>query len=292
MFEKSTPASDKKILVIGLGQIGYSNAEYMTSLGLNVDGYDISPKAVTRALENGVIQRESKNFIGYDYYVICISTHRPEDMFVPFLDGLFDIARKIAHEAKTDALVGIDSTITRGTSEEIKKILGHRLHVVHVPHRFYIHEQKEHGVKQTRVIGGCNPCCLREGKYFYGKLLQIPIHEVSSVDVVELCKVVENSYRFMEIAFAEELKMVCDSSSVNFDELRNAINTKWNTKILEARDGIGGHCLPKDSQMFLDFSRNILVTSLIRAAKMVDEQYRFHQARKSHQVPLARGNVS
>ena len=289
MFEVNSLKNNKKILIIGLGQIGYSNAEYMSSIGLDVDGYDINEKAIRRALDNKVIQNKALSFRNYDYYVICISTHRPEDMFVPYLDGLYDIARKIAHEGKTGALVGIDSTVTRGTSDEIKKIMGHRLHVVHVPHRFYIHEQKDHGVRQTRVLGGSEPCCVKEARHFYGNMLKIPLHIVSSADIAELTKVVENSYRFMEIAFAEELKMVCDNTSIDFNELRNAINTKWNVKIFEAKEGIGGHCLPKDSQMFLDFSRNVLVTSLISAAKMVDKQYRFHLTNQSAQeMPLAR----
>ena len=291
MFERTHDEnSGKKILIIGLGQIGHSNAEYMTSLGLQVDGFDISKDAVARAIKDKVIQKGVTDFRGYDYYVICISTHKPEDMFVPYLDGLFDIAKRIAHEGKIDALVGIDSTVTRGTTQEIKKILGHRLHVVHVPHRFYVHEKSDHGVRQVRVIGGCEPCCMAEGKHFYGDVLKIPLHQVSSPDVAELTKVVENSYRYLEIAFAEEIKMVCDNTSLDFDELRNAINTKWNIKILDARDGIGGHCLPKDSQMFLDFSRNSVVTSMIRAAKMVDSQYRFHLIQKATQeIPLARG---
>ena len=282
------PIDTKKILIIGLGQIGYSNAEYMTTLGLKVDGYDISEKAIQRALENKVIQNKATSFEGYDYYVICISTHRPENMFVPFLDGLFEITQRLASEGKTGALVGIDSTITRGTSEKVKQILNHRLHVVHVPHRFYVHEKQEHGVKQTRVLGACAPCCENKAKSFYGQMLKIPLYVVSSVDVAELTKIVENSYRFLEIAFAEELKMVCDNSKINFDELRKAINTKWNIKILEAKDGIGGHCLPKDSQMFLEFSNDSLVTSLIKAAKMIDQQYRFHSVQKlAPQVPLS-----
>ena len=282
MFEINSPKNnDKKILIIGLGQIGYSNAEYMSSIGLEVHGYDISEKAIQRALDNKVITNRAINFRNYDYYVICISTHRPEDMFMPYLDGLYEIARKIAREGKTGALVGIDSTITRGTTDEIKKIMGHRLHVVHVPHRFYIHEQKDHGVKQTRVLGGSEPCCVKEAHYFYGNMLKIPLHIVSSADIAELTKVVENSHRFMEIAFAEELKMICDNSSVDFNELRSAINTKWNVKILKAQDGIGGHCLPKDSQMFLDFSKNVLPTSLIDAAKIVDRQYRFQVLEKN-----------
>ena len=281
--------SQKKILIIGLGQIGYSNAEYMSSLGLHVDGFDINEQAISRALKNGVIQNKATSFRNYDCYVICISTHRPEDMFVPYLDGLMDIAQRLSHEGKSGALVGIDSTITRGTSQEILKILGHRLHVVHVPHRFFIHEKEEHGVRQTRVLGGCSSCCTSEAVNFYGKLLEIPLHIVSTADIAELTKVVENSYRYMEIAFSEELRMVCHNSQIDFNELRSAINTKWNIEILEAREGIGGHCLPKDSQMFLDLSRNTRVTSMIKAAKMIDEQYRTFLTRKaSEEMPLAR----
>lgn len=265
-----------KVLVIGLGQIGYSNAEYMTMKGLVVDGFDISDKAVKRAIDDQVIRKKASSFAGYDYYIVCISTHKPEDMFVPYLDGLYDIAKRIAYEGKAGALVGIDSTITRGTSQKILEIFRHRMHVVHVPHRFYINEKHDHGVRQTRVIGGCEPCCTEKARHFYGELLDIPLHEVESVEVAELTKIVENSYRFVEIAFAEELKMFCDRSGIDFDELRNAINTKWNIKVLEAREGVGGHCLPKDSQMFLNLSKNLLEASIIDAAKKVDNEYRQH----------------
>jgi UDP-N-acetyl-D-mannosaminuronic acid dehydrogenase len=272
----------KKVLVIGLGQIGYSNAEYMTMKGLDVDGFDISDHAVRRAIDDQVIRKQAASFSGYDYYIICISTHRPEDMFQPHLDGLFEIAKRLAYEGKAGALVGIDSTITRGTSEKILQILRHRMHVVHVPHRFYINEKHDHGVRQTRVIGGCAECCIEKAKRFYGDMLDIPLRFVNSIEVAELCKIVENSYRFVEIAFAEELKMFCDRSGINFAELRNAINTKWNIKVLEPREGIGGHCLPKDSQMFLGLLKNVLDTSIIEAAKKVDGEYRHHI---SHGVP-------
>jgi UDP-N-acetyl-D-mannosaminuronic acid dehydrogenase len=272
----------KKVLVIGLGQIGYSNAEYMTMKGLDVDGFDISDQAVQRAIDDQVIRKKASSFSGYDCYIICISTHRPEDMFQPHLDGLFDIAKRLSYEGKAGALVGIDSTITRGTSEKVLQVLRHRMHVVHVPHRFYINEKHDHGVRQTRVVGGCKECCIEKARQFYGDTLDIPLHPVNSVEVAELCKIVENSYRYMEIAFAEELKMFCDRSGIDFSELRNAINTKWNVKVLEPREGIGGHCLPKDSQMFLSLLKNVLDTSIIEAAKKVDEEYRQHI---SYRVP-------
>ncbi|MEO9363049.1 MAG: potassium transporter TrkA [Nitrososphaera sp.] len=272
----------KKVLVIGLGQIGYSNAEYMTMKGLTIDGYDISEKAVQRALDDQVIRKKAGNFAGYDYYIICISTHRPEDMFQPYLDGLFEIARQLSYEGKQGALVGIDSTITRGTSEKVLEMLRHKMHVVHVPHRYYGPEKHDHGVNQTRVIGGCEPCCIDKARQFYGDMLNISLHQVESVEVAELCKIVENSYRFMEIAFAEELKIFCDRSGIDFADLRNAINTKWNINVLEPRDGIGGHCLPKDSQMFLNLSKNLLETSIIDAAKKVDVEFRSHIGQPVH----------
>jgi nucleotide sugar dehydrogenase len=271
---------EPKILIIGLGQIGYSNAEYMTKLGLQVDGMDLNQNATKRALDNKVIKKDAKDFSGYDYYLICISTHHPENMFIPFLDGIFSIVKRISIEGKWGALVGIDSTITRGTSEKIDLILGHRLHVVHVPHRFYVHEQETHGVNQKRVLGGCKQCCIDEGYEFYQNILKIRLRIVSSIQIAEMTKIVENSYRFMEIAFAEELKIICDRTNLNFRELRNAVNSKWNINILEAKDGIGGHCLPKDSQMLLNISEEILQNSILTASKKIDSEYRRHIQKK------------
>lgn len=267
---------DGKILIIGLGEIGYNNAEYMSRLGFNVAGYDISKKAVQRALNDGVIHWEAESFEGYDYYIICISTHKPEDMFRPYLDGIFEVARKLSSEGTSRALVSIESTITRGVAEQVNEILRHRLHVVHCPHRYYNQEKNVHGVRQLRVLGGCKPCCAAHGKHFYQDLLGIPLHIVNSINVAELSKLVENTYRFVEIAFAEELKMVCDLQDISFQDLKEAVNTKWNIKILEAKEGIGGHCLPKDSQMLLEMSRRSLNTSIIAAAKSIDQLYREH----------------
>jgi UDP-N-acetyl-D-mannosaminuronic acid dehydrogenase len=267
---------DLKILIIGLGEIGSSNAEFISSKGLAVDGYDISKKAVDNALSRGIIRKAADDFSDYDCYLICISTHNFADMSSPDVQGIIEAAKRISKEGKSGALVGIDSTITKGTSNKVKEILNHRLHVVHVPHRYYQHEKEEHGVGQLRVIGGCEPCCLEEGARFYGGTLGIPLQKTSSIEVAELTKLVENSFRFVEIAFAEELKMFCDRIGIDFGELRAAVNTKWNVKILEARDGIGGHCLPKDSQMFLNLSKDVLTSSIVEAAKTADRNYKYH----------------
>ena len=103
------------------------------------------------------------------------------------------------------------------------------------------------------------------------------MHPVSSVEVAELTKIVENAHRYLQIAFAEELYLYCKSNGISFPELRESLNTKWNVEILEPRDGIGGHCLPKDTKMFIN-SSNTIKSKILQAAMEIDEDYRayFH----------------
>ena len=70
--------------------------------------------------------------------------------------------------------------------------------------------------------------------------------------------------------------MFCDEEKLDFEELRASVNTKWNENILEARRGIGGHCLPKDTRMYYGLSRNLLPFSTISAAIQSNEKYEHH----------------
>jgi UDP-N-acetyl-D-mannosaminuronate dehydrogenase len=98
------------------------------------------------------------------------------------------------------------------------------------------------------------------------------MHAVSKVEASETTKIVENAHRYLQIAFAEELYLYCQENNMSFSELRDALNTKWNVNILEPREGIGGHCLPKDTKMFLQSSKN--ENKILTAAMQVDEEYR------------------
>ena len=280
-----------KVIVIGLGQLGLPVAKYIKEKGFDAYGYDINEKAMKMAeLKYGV--RKAVTFNDFDVLIICVSTHRPDDLFSPQVDGLMSVVEKISREAKTGALISIESTIPKGTSQRVFEKLGHRLHVVHAPHRWYALEEQEHGVNQLRILGGVSKCCLQEGLKFYdGKTdkyrdgmlaasanaqtlaLSIPMHPVSSIEVAELTKIIENAHRYLQIAFAEELYLYCKSTNISFTELRNSLNTKWNVNVLEPRDGIGGHCLPKDTKMFIN-SSNAIKSKILQAATEIDEDYR------------------
>lgn len=283
-----------RVLVIGLGQLGLPVAKYIKQRGgFDVYGYDISSKAMDRAQTTAGIKKAT-NFSDFDVYILCISTHKAEDMFSPQIEGLLSIIDKISKEAKNGALVSIESTIPKGTSKKVFEMLNHRLHVAHAPHRWYALEEQEHGVNQVRVIGGVCDCCLKVAMYFYdgrsenmnnssfssssneekskAKSLGIPMHPVSDIEIAELAKIVENAHRYLQIAFAEDLYIYCQANNISFPELRDAVNTKWNVNILEPRDGIGGHCIPKDTRMFLESSE--IKSKILIAAQEVDKDYR------------------
>jgi UDP-N-acetyl-D-mannosaminuronic acid dehydrogenase len=343
-----------KILVIGLGQLGLPVAKYVKDRGFDVYGYDISTKALERAEKTAGIKK-AINFSGFDVYIICVSTHKQEDMFSPQIDGILSIVQdKISKEAKNGALVAIESTIPKGTSKKVFEMLNHRLHVAHAPHRWYALEEKEHGVNQLRVVGGVCDCCLRVAMQFYdgsekssfslspqssssnelesqsdievgpmavvgvggvggvGRVgagagaggaaeekedsaalslsrnegntdkktcLGIPMHPVPDIEIAELTKIIENAHRYLQIAFAEDLYLYCQANNINFAELRDSLNTKWNVNILEPREGIGGHCLPKDTKMFLNSSKSIK-SKILEVAIQIDEDYKKYRQTK------------
>ena len=89
-----------KVLIIGLGQLGLPVAKYVKEKGFDdVFGYDISPKAVDRAEKIAGIKKAT-NFSEFDVFIICESTHKPDDMFSPQIDGLLAVVERISKEAK------------------------------------------------------------------------------------------------------------------------------------------------------------------------------------------------
>ena len=310
-----------KVLIIGLGQLGLPVARFVSEKGFDTYGYDISNQAIEHAEKTAAVKK-AINFSEFDVFILCVSTHKPDDMFSPQIEKILSIVEKISLEAKNGALVSIESTIPKGTSKKVFELLNHRLHVVHAPHRWYALDEKVHGVNQLRVIGGVCDCCLKTGMQFYDvrnndatnstngtaaitnpttsnsidggnnnyddnigneiknkqKSLGIPMHPVSEVEIAETTKIVENAHRYLQIAFAEDLYLYCETNDINFSELRDALNTKWNVNILEPREGIGGHCLPKDSKMFLESSYG-RKSEILTAAMEVDQDYRRYRTK-------------
>jgi nucleotide sugar dehydrogenase len=264
-----------KVCILGLGEIGLPTAQYAKRKGTQVFGYDTKQEAVEKAKKQGI--KASANWQEVptsDVYIVCVYAGLKDAN--PDFSSIYDVCEKIKEKNRSitsePCLVSVESTVLPGLGRKLyEEIFQKRVKLVHVPHRYFAGDPIRHGVKQLRVIGAVNTESLEEGCNFYNKTLSIPLHKVSSIEMAEMTKITENTFRYVEIAFAEELKIVCEKLGMGFDELRNACNTKWNIEIPEARDGIGGHCLPKDTRYFLSLAQKAKLTD---SALLVDIIYR------------------
>ncbi len=232
------------VCVVGLGSVGSPTARYFASTGVATYGCDINPKAAA-ALE-GVLQETSTSLEWLpvaDLYIVTVDTgFRGEE---PVTSSVFKACAAIAARG-TPKLVSIESTVPIGTCERIHKEIFHgEVPLVHIPHRWWFEDEANHGVRQLRVVGGVDEESVRLAVDFYGSA-GIPLAPVPDIRIAELTKAAENTDRYLKIAYAELLKMICDDNGLEFEDLRKAMNSKWNVEVLEAREGIGGTCLPKD----------------------------------------------
>jgi UDP-N-acetyl-D-mannosaminuronic acid dehydrogenase len=261
-----------KVCIVGLGEVGLPTAKYVLRKGFEVYGHDTERRAVKRAQVHGI--RGSTEWDGIppsDVYILCVPT-RSDTRGRPDLSAVRDASRKLFPRTGRNTLVSIESTLVPGTCREIyRSILGRRPMLVHVPHRYWREDPEMYGVRQLRVIGGITERSVSGGIRFYQKELGIPLFKAPSIEVAEMSKIVENAYRYLQISMAEQVRIICDESGLDFEEVRRACNTKWNVEISEARRGIGGNCLPKDTQYLASLSRH---NALLETAMGVDKQYR------------------
>jgi len=241
-----------KVLVIGLGVVGFPTAEYFGRF-FDVYGYDTT----FRCGKNFTTVR-TFNRVEPDIFVICVPTNQ---------------VRNICKDIDRNKLVLIESTMQIGTCKKIAEDFGIKL-LAHCPHRYWELSSTLHGVKQLRVLGALNNESLKLAKQVYAKT-GISVHSVSSLEVAEASKLVENANRFVNIAFSEEIKMLCGKLELDFEEVKRACNTKWNINLLEARDGIGGVCLPQDIRFLLKLYEKLCCKEgLMKGAVKTNEKYR------------------
>jgi UDP-N-acetyl-D-mannosaminuronate dehydrogenase len=242
-----------RVCVVGLGTIGTPTIRYIQERGFEVVGYDLTE----RSMDDIKTFADWKKVPKSDVYVVTVSS-----------DNVENACKNISNKNK-NPLVSIESTIPVGACRKISKTLNLKT-LVHCPHRYWVEDPINHGIRQPRVIGAVNKQSLGRGLEFY-KALDIPLHVCPTIETAEMCKIAENAYRFVQIAFSEELRTICEEKGISFDEVREACNTKWNIEILEARDGISGSCLPQDIGYLKSLSES---SPLLKGAISTDKIYK------------------
>ncbi len=252
---------NEKICVVGLGEIGKEVFKEIskTKGKENVFGVDINKEVLKDFLEKGYSVGEVAP--KSDVYIICVYLTNQVEKVINSLD------------LSLNPLISIDSTILPGTSKKViewKQKEKREFDYVLFPHRFNPSDSKHHIFNLDRIMGAENDKALKRALNFFSQFMDIKNIHTFSLEITELSKPVENAYRFMEIAIAEQLKMSCEKKGISFEDLRTAASTKWNINILEAREGISGKCLPKDTQLINEF---FLDNDLFKAGFEFNEKY-------------------
>ncbi|MHB8170312.1 MAG: nucleotide sugar dehydrogenase [Thermincolia bacterium] len=273
MLKKRLTAKDAIIGVIGLGYVGLPLAVEMAEAGFQVYGLDINEKKVNN-LKKGdsyIIDVESqrvtdvvtKGFLhpGTDFSVIekcdavsiCVPTplRKTKDPDVSYITSAVSEIKKHMHK---DLLIILESTTYPGTTEELIQheieALGYKIgedfFVCFSPERVDPGNPVFNTKNTPKVIGGVTPKCTELGCLLYGQVLQ-NIVPVSSTKVAEMVKLLENTFRSVNIGLVNELALMCDRMGINVWEVIEAAATKpFGFMPFYPGPGIGGHCIPLD----------------------------------------------
>ena len=253
------------ITVIGLGEIGIETFKELCKKRKDIFGVDINKNKLDELRKKGF--NVGSKIPKSDIYIICVY----------LTEQVMDVLKKI--EYKNKPLVIIESTIKPGTYKKIiewKNDKNLDFDLVLFPHRFNPNDPEHHVFNLNRVIGG-DKKAVKKAIEFYKEFMPLNLIHITTPEIAELTKPMENTYRFIEIAIAEEIKMLCEEKGIDFNELRKAMNTKWNINIKEARDGIGGKCLPKDTALINNFFEN---NRFINTAIKADMDYKENLKKK------------
>lgn len=258
-----------KACFMGLGYIGLPTAIISSQHGINVCGVDINPKVVEKTnrgelhiVEPGLQDLlkkvvDSKSLVASttpfesDVYLIVVPTpfkakHEPDISYVE------SATKTVIPLLKEGDLFIIESTSPVGTTEKMAELifaerpeLKGRIHIAYCPERVLPGNVIFELVNNDRVIGGIDDASADAAAEFYGKFVTGQLHK-TNCRTAEMCKLVENSSRDVQIAFANELSMICEKAGINVWELISLANKHPRVNILQPGCGVGGHCIAVD----------------------------------------------
>ena len=282
------------VCIVGLGYIGLPSAAYLASCGHPVSGVDISENVVA-TINRGSIHIVEPDLEAYvktavqsgklkaytapqpsDVFMICVPTpfHHDGDTPTPNVDYVFSAARSIAAVLRPGNIIILESTSPVGTTRAVAELLRaegvdvDQLHIAYCPERVLPGRIMTELVENDRVIGGLTPTASEKVAAFYRSFVKGEVL-VTNAETAEMCKLTENSFRDVNIAFANELSLLCAKSGIDVWELIGLANRHPRVKILQPGVGVGGHCIAVDPWFLV--SGDPENSRLIRTAREVND---------------------
>lgn len=275
---------NKSVAIIGLGYVGLPLACLCAKKGYNVIGIDKNSEIVKKVnegishIKEEKLEKEVKSLKGKilattdfskiknsDIIIICVPTpvdkkHKPD------LKPLKSASREISKFLRNGHLIIIESTIYPGTTEEIiKPILEDSglkpekdFFLVHCPERIDPGNKKWSVENIPRVLGALSKKGRKKAAKFYREIINAEITELSSVKAAEAVKIMENTFRDINIAFINELAKSFDKFDIDISEVIKGAKTKpFGFMAFYPGCGVGGHCIPVDPYYLIEKAKNI-----------------------------------
>ena len=254
---------------MGLGYIGLPTAIIAAKHGIEVVGVDVNPKVVDmtnrgelhiiepgleellqEVVNNGSLKASLTPEICDAYFMVVPTPfkgdHKPDISFVEAA------TRTVLPLLKEGDLYVIESTSPVGTTEKMKELiftlrpeLRDKIYIAYCPERVLPGNVIFELVNNDRVIGGIDEASTQKAVEFYSQFVKGALHRTNS-KTAEMCKLTENSSRDVQIAFANELSLICDKAGINVWELIELANKHPRVNILQPGCGVGGHCIAVD----------------------------------------------
>ncbi len=304
----------ERVAVVGIGYVGLPVACMFASSGFRTIGVDIDQSRVDiinsgtspirgdepglqdllgTVVENGMFHATSDvvETKGSDLVIVCVDT--PLDANgSPYLGRLRSALEGVATCLVQGATVSVESTIPPGTMiGTVIPILeagsglmaGDDFHVIHCPERVMVGRLLHNLINYDRVLGGLDDASRIRGAHFYSTFIEGKLLTTSLV-AAEIAKTGENAYRDVQIAFANEMALICESLGADVFEVRDLINSCPFRDMHIPGAGVGGHCLPKDSWLLVHNAGE--VARLIPAAREVNDSMPHHLASMARQAVI------
>ncbi len=263
-----------KLGVVGLGYVGLPLAVEKAKVGYEVIGFDVQDKKVqmvneghnyigdivdsdlTRLVQEGKLKATTDFSFVAHVDTVCIAVPTPLDLYKqPDLSYVVESTKSVAKYLHKGMLVVLESTTYPGTTEEVLKPIleesglkcGVDFFLAFSPERIDP-GNKEFNTKNTpKIVGGCTKDCTEVAAMLYRSVLEGDIMEVSSPAVAEMEKILENTFRNVNIALANEMAILCKRMKIDVWEVIDAAKTKpYGFMPFYPGPGLGGHCIPLD----------------------------------------------
>jgi len=278
----------KKVCIMGLGYIGLPSAALLANRGHRIHGVDIVQEVVDTindgnihivepgldifvkaAVESGKLKASLKPDKA-DVFIIAVPTPF-KDNYVPNIDYVIDATKSLVPYLKTGNMLILESTAPVGTTDRMSEVLVkegidvNSLYIAHCPERVLPGRIMMELTENDRIVGGITPESTKKVAEFYRSFVNGMVLETDA-KTAEMSKLVENSSRDVQISFANELSIICDSMGINVWKVIELANRHPRVNILQPGTGVGGHCIAVDPWFVVDSAKG--EAKLIKEARL------------------------